>query len=250
MIVEIKGHKIELFETTQDLPILRFQKFNKYIMIANEVGNTFEDYDQRTVKALSFLQKEMVPEAIQELSNRRQTVFNAFNEFSPKSKAFAVLIKRIDGTYYDGYSPGELDKVLKHLDRIGLSYINSMEALNDVKKKIETELQVYFPTYFPKNGNINHTALRLRRINQLMDGLIEEKDIETVVYGIEKEILEQDKPNVWNVYVEGNMERVLEVDFHKFAVSVVELTGMDINKITTFTFYASVEHLKEKHKAK
>jgi len=150
MIVEIKGHKIELYESTQDLPILRFQKFNKYVMIANEVGNTFEDYDQRTVKALSFLQKEMVPEAIQELSNRRQTVFNAFNEFSPKSKAFAVLVKRIDSKYYDGYSPGELDEVLKHLDRIGLSYVNSMETLNDVKKNSKWNFKYIFRRIFQR----------------------------------------------------------------------------------------------------
>ncbi len=152
MIVEVKGHKIELYDSTQDLPILRFQKFNKYVMIANEVGNTFEDYDQRTVKALSFLQKEMVPEAIQELSNRRQTVFNAFNEFSPKSKAFAVLIKRIDGKYYDGYSPGELDEALKHLDRIGLSYVNSMETLNDVKKNSKRSFRYIFRRIFQREG--------------------------------------------------------------------------------------------------
>ena len=32
---------------------------------------------------LAFLKKEMIPEAIQELENRRQTVFNAFNNFTP-----------------------------------------------------------------------------------------------------------------------------------------------------------------------
>lgn len=150
MIVEIKGHRIDLYDTTQELPILRFQKFNKYMMIANEVGNTFEDYDARTVKALSFLQKEMIPEAIQELSNRRQTVFNAFNEFTPKGKAFAVMVKSIDGRKYTGLSPTELDEVLKHLDRIGLGYINSMEALNDVKKKSKRSFKSIIHSIFQK----------------------------------------------------------------------------------------------------
>jgi len=112
------------------------------------------------------------------------------------------------------------------------------------------ELQIYFPSYFPKGGNINHTVLRMKRINAMMSGIIDEKEIENEVYKLEKEILSQDKPNIWNVHTEGSMERILEVDFQKFAISVVELTGMDINKITTFTFYASVEHLKEKHKTK
>lgn len=84
----------------------------------------------------------------------------------------------------------------------------------------------------------------------MMDGIIEDKDVEDTLYEIEKDLLGHSKPNIWNVHVEGNMERVLEVDFQKFAVSVVEYTGMDIDKITTFTFYASVEHLKEKFKPK
>ena len=135
MIIYVNDHRIELYDNSQNLPILRFQKFNKYMMIANEVGNTFEDYDTRTAKALQFLQKEMVPEAIQELNNRRQAVFNAYNEFSPKGKAFAVLVKKIDDKRYEGISPNELDEVLKHLDRIGLGYLDSMKAISEVKKK-------------------------------------------------------------------------------------------------------------------
>ena len=68
------------------------------------------------------------------------------------------------------------------------------------------------------------------------------------IYNIEKEILHYEKPHTWNVFEEGNMEREMEVDFHKFGVAVTEQTGMDLNKISTFTFYASVEHLKEKFK--
>jgi len=134
MVIRVQGHRIELYDNTQNLPVLRFQKFNKYMMIANEVGNSFEDYDARTAKALAFLQKDMVPEAIGELNNRRQAVFNAFNEFTPKGKAFAVLVRSIDGKKYLGTSPDELDEVLEHLDRIGLGWIDSLEALSNVKK--------------------------------------------------------------------------------------------------------------------
>jgi hypothetical protein len=84
-----------------------------------------------------------------------------------------------------------------------------------------------------------------------MDAIIEDQ-LEEVeageVYKIEKDILHYERPNTWNVHEEGNMERSLEVDFHKFGVAVTEQTGMDLNKISTFTFYASVEHLKEKNK--
>lgn len=46
------------------------------------------------------------------------------------------------------------------------------------------------------------------------------------------------------------MERVLEVEFAKFAISVVERTGQDLETLTTMNFYAAVAHLKEKFKPK
>jgi len=91
MIYKHEKHEIELFDSIHDLPILRFQRFNKYQMIASEIGNTFTDYDARMQKTIQFLKKDMKAEAIQELENQRQCVFNAFNEFTPLGKSFASI---------------------------------------------------------------------------------------------------------------------------------------------------------------
>lgn len=248
MVYKFKNHEIEIYDSIQNLPVLRFQKFNKYQMIASEIGNDFADYDKRTEKALAFLHKNMVQEAIQELNNRRQTVFNAYNEFTPIGKSFAVLIKRIDKTVYETYAPDDLDAIIKHLNDIGFDYETSMNKLREVKKKIETELVVYYPQFFPKNSRKEHTALRVKRVNALLDKIIfQDETCKPKIYEIEKEILEIDKPNIWNVWQDNNMERILEVDFQKFGIAVTELSGQSLTDITTFTFYATVEHLKEKH---
>ena len=249
MVYKFKNHEIEIYDSIQNLPVLRFQKFNKYQMIASEIGNDFADYDKRTEKALAFLHKNMLQEAIQELNNRRQTVFNAYNEFTPIGKSFAVLIKRIDKTVYEMYAPDDLDAILKHLNDIGFDFETSMVKLREVKKKIETELVVYYPNFFPKNTDQNKSYLRVSRVNAMLDMIINNDDsYSDRVFEIEKEILEDDKPNIWNVWQENNMERVLEVDFQKFGISVMELSGQNLTEITTFTFYATVEHLKEKFK--
>jgi hypothetical protein len=249
MIYTHGKHEIELFDSIHNLPILRFQRFNKYQMIACEVGNTLSDYDQRMSKALQFMQKGMKDEAIQELENCRQTVFNALNEFTPSGKSFAMLVKRIDGKVYDTFSPDDLDRCLIHLEQIGLGTADAIAKLREVKKKIETELVVYYPVFFPKNGNKEQTILRVKRMNVLLDQVIENReDPSDELFDVEKEILENDKPNIWNVWKTGNMERVLEVDFQKFAISVMKHTGQVLDNMTTFTFYASVDLLKEETK--
>lgn len=150
MIYRHGKHEIEIFDSVHNLPVLRFQRFNKYMMQAVDIGNTFEDYERRTQKALQFLQKDMKPEALQELENRRQTVYNAFNDFTPKGKAFAILVKRIDGYNYTGYSPNDLDRVLEHLDRIGLGMDVTIEKLSEVKKKSKRNWSSILQSIFRK----------------------------------------------------------------------------------------------------
>lgn len=150
MIYKHGKHEIELFDSIHNLPILRFQRFNKYQMTASEIGNTFEDYDQRTSKALQFIRKGMNEEAIQELENRRQTVFYAYNEFSPMGKSFAVLVKRIDKTYYEDFSPDNLDRCIEHLEKIGLGNATSIEKLKEVKKKSKRNWSFIIPNFFQR----------------------------------------------------------------------------------------------------
>ena len=245
MICKHGKHEVELFDSIHNLPILRFQRFNKYQMQTCEIGNTFEDYDQRTQKTMQFIQKGMTNEALQEMENCRQTVFNAFNEFTPSGKSFAILVKRIDKVSYDTFAPDDLEKCLEHLEKIGLGNKEAIEKLQEVKKKINTELSVYYPEFFPKNGNMEQTALRAKRLNILLDSIIQDDDSEKEIFNIEKEILETDKPNVWNVWKKGNMERSLEVDFQKFAISVIRKTNQSLDNLMTFSFYATVELLKE-----
>lgn len=152
MVYKHGKHEIEIFDSIHNLPILRFQRFNKYQMQASEIGNTFNDYDQRTVKIAQFIQKKMFDEAIQELENRRQTVFNAYNEFTPIGKSFAILIKRINDVEYNDFTPDELDRCLEHLDRIGLGFATSIEKLKEVKKKSKRNWWFTFPNLFQKMG--------------------------------------------------------------------------------------------------
>jgi len=135
MIIKHKGHIIKIYDDIQLLPILRYQKFNKFVMMSNEIGNTFDDYDQRTAKTLQLLKTGMVDESIQEILNRRQTVFNAYNEYSPTNYALGCMIYQIDDTKYHTTKENTIETILQHLDRIGFNYKQSLETLTNVKKK-------------------------------------------------------------------------------------------------------------------
>lgn len=249
MIYSYNNHEIEIYDSIHTLPILRFQTFNKLQIMASEIGSDFMDYEQRTQKALAFLSKKMVPEAHQELLNRRQTVWNAMEKQSPSMSSFAVMVNRIDNVVYKKYAPDDLERILVHLNDIGLDVEAMTTQLKEVKKKINLELGVYFPKYFPKNANANERLLWVKAMDIRLEQIITGKEFTEALFDIEKQILETDKPNNWNVHVEGNMERSLELDFQKFAISVTKLSGGNLEEMVVMRFYATVEQLEDEHKA-
>lgn len=115
-----------------------------------EIGSSFEDYDNRTAKVIQFLKKGMIEDAVKELENRRQTVFNAYNDFSPMGKSFAVLVKRIDEVEYNDFTPDDLDRCLEHLTLIDFDFENSMKTLKEVKKKSKRNWLSIFRNNFQK----------------------------------------------------------------------------------------------------
>jgi len=135
MKISIAKHKIEFFDSAETLNILRYQKFNKYLMLDNQVGSTVQDYDKRLMKSIQFLSQDMKEETRRELDNARQAIYNIQNEFSPKQKAIAVLVKKIDDKYYKNIDAGTISEIEKHLDRIGFTKELMDEVLEKVKKK-------------------------------------------------------------------------------------------------------------------
>lgn len=108
------------------------------------------------------------------------------------------------------------------------------------------ELVAYFPKKFQKDPNRDLTTLRFNRSNAILDKIIDERPgIDQQIFGLEREILEMDKPNVWNVWSENNMDRMMEVDFAKFGIAVSRETKQDLENMTIFKFYTAVELLEE-----
>ena len=136
---------IVYYETPHDLPIRRYQKFNKYLMIAAEVGETLGDYDRRTQRAIVYLNNNDTANAAKELQNRRQAVFNALQEYSPTGLALACMVKSINGQQFNDISNEGLQHILNELDKQQLSRFSLIENVERLKKKLKVSLKYIFP---------------------------------------------------------------------------------------------------------
>ena len=118
---KIGKHTVEMYDAIDELPIVRFHKYQKLLLIDAGIGADIAALDQRIEKTRRFLMDGKPDKAQQELANLRQSVFFIQNGISPRHRAFAVLVKSIDGRECNDIS----DDALKQLT----------DTLNDAPEK-------------------------------------------------------------------------------------------------------------------
>lgn len=126
--------RIEYFESTEDLPIKRYQKFNKYLMLDSDVGSDFNAFNHRIANIKNFVDADLKQEALDEIVNFRQALFNGLNEISPSVNALVALIKTVDGKPFNYNSEKEVQRVIDYMDRSGFSKKDADNLTSEVKK--------------------------------------------------------------------------------------------------------------------
>jgi hypothetical protein len=116
----LKRTKLLLYTDTDQLPAERFSKVNKFWMLHDELGNSFDDIDKIHISRLliSLDDKEKSKKVI---DNLRVLIHNIINEINPESMAFACLIYSIDGVELTDLSDENLKRTIKYLSDRGLT---------------------------------------------------------------------------------------------------------------------------------
>lgn len=144
--VDIKGKKVELYDAIEDLPIMRFHKYNKMLLVDAGIGSDLADFDKHIEKAIRYAHSKTPQLAAVELENMRQNVYFIQSEISPRYLAFAVLVKSIDGNPCNDLSDDVLQKIVDLFADVPNAELTA--HLEAVKKKIDEELRLYFPRLF------------------------------------------------------------------------------------------------------
>lgn len=144
--VDIKGKKVELYDAIEDLPIMRFHKYNKMLLVDAGIGSDLADFDKHIEKAIRYAHSKTPQLAAVELENLRQNVYFIQSEISPRYLAFAVLVKSIDGKPCNDLSDDGLQKIVDLFADVPNAELTA--HLEAVKKKIDEELRLYFPRLF------------------------------------------------------------------------------------------------------
>lgn len=236
----IAGHRVRLYDTIDDLPIVRFQKFQKYLLVDSGIGGDVLAFDRRCEKVRRYLSQGKNDLAGQEMQNLRQCVYLIQEELNPKHRAFACLVESIDGERTDDLSDTGLARVLERLG--GMTAGEAASELGAVKKKIDTELSTYFPALFNGSETKEYFDILRKRALTILEGIArgEVADVEDLTTSL----ICFSKPR--NFSGVGGIEVEFDRNFETLCLSLSENLGIRPKECTVLEYYNAVDFLQDR----
>ena len=237
--VQIKGMNVELYDSIEDLPIMRFHKYNKMLLVDAGVGSDLSDFDRHIEKVIRYLNSPT--------PNMRQNIYFIQSEVSPRHLAFAVLVKSINGKPRNDLSDDGLQQTMSLFKDVANSEITA--HLEAVKKKIDDELRLYFPRLFD-DATLKEYYDKLKQrtivvLRTIIDGRATEADAKEID-DITAELITYFNPQTFtgSESVEIRHDR----QFENMCLILSQNLHVDPKKFTVLEYYNAFEYIKEQAK--
>ena len=131
--VELNGKKVRLYDSIEELPMVRFHKYNRMLLVDAGIGSDISDLDAHLERVVRYIRKGDNENAAKEMENMRQNVYIILQGQNLRHLSFACLVYSIDGQMCNDLSEEGLRQVLERLS--GAKKKDITEAYDSVKKK-------------------------------------------------------------------------------------------------------------------
>lgn len=236
---------VRVYDSIDEMPIVNFQKYNKYLLIDAGIGSDIDDVDSHIIRIARHIASNDSKKALQELQNMRQNIHMINCKISPKYLAFAALIHSVDGKEVHDLSDDSLKNLLDELKEVKHSSL--VDFLFRLKKKVETELETYFPGDFtsPKEKEFYDTLKN--RTLLVLDAIVTGKDHSESINAIDEKMLGSYKPKAFTG--SESVEVKYDKQFESTCLLIAQKTNMDARKMTVLQFYNALENIKQQIEA-
>lgn len=245
--VQIKGMNVELYDSIDELPMLRFHKYNKMLLVDAGVGSDLSDFDRHIEKVIRYLNSPTPNMATVELENMRQNIYFIQSEISPRYLSFAVLVKSIDGNPCYDLSDDGLQKIVDLFADVPNAELTA--HLEAVKKKIDEELRLYFPRVFDDAALKEYFDQLKERTVILLRTIIAGEATETDAKRIDEitaELITYFNPQSFSGA--DSVEIRYDKQFENMCLILSQNLHVDPKRFTVLEYYNAFEYIKEQAK--
>lgn len=246
--VKFNGHKVELYDSVQDLPVSRFQIFNLNLLIDSGIGGDMDGFIKRAQMIRGLIKNDDKEGASREVSNMVQNVVYITERVNPEMAAFCALIYRLDGRLIEDEDLSEegVKELIKELGKKRLLMSKLKEVLRSIKKKVDTEFEVFFPTMNDSAKVKEYYSALKRRTGLVLRG-IKGFDVESQIKSIDEFLMSRVK--VKNYFGAKGLQVQMIKRFEEMCILLNQYkVSSDSKKMTTLAFYQSLEAIKSQVK--
>ncbi len=252
--VKLGGHKVEIYDSIDELPMVRFHKYSKMLMVDAGVGSDINDFDAHIERAVRYIRNGDNENGAKELENLRQCVYLILQEQSVRDLSFACLVASIDGKACDDLSEQGLAEVVRTLGATPRK--DFTKELDEVKKKIDGELTSYFPDLFDDANAREYYDTMKRRAVAILENIIEGETKERTkqINDMTERMVLYVRPKVFA----GRQSVEIQHDkaFESMCLTISRETHADAKRMTVMEYYNAYEYIRkltkerQKHGAK
>lgn len=244
---KIGKHTVEYYDTIDELPIVRFHKYQKLLLVDAGIGADIAAFDQRIERTRRYLAAGKPDKAQQELENMRQCVFLIQSGTNPQHRAFAALVTKIDGKECNDLSDDALADVTKKLNDTPVKRLAAL--LEAAKKKIDGELMMYFPSLFNDSDVKEYYDLMRARTLEILKGIIAGEKDPAGTANVEKlttALVTHSKPKMFTG--SDGVEIQFDREFENICLVLSEQLHVEPKKYSVLEFYNAFDFVKERAK--
>lgn len=244
---KIGKHTVEFYDTIEELPIVRFHKYQKLLLVDAGVGSDIAAFDQRIEKTRRFLMAGKPEQAQQELENMRQCVFLIQSGVNPKHRAFAALVTKIDGQDCTDIGDDALAAITEKLNDVPESELTAQ--LEAVKKKIDGELTLYFPALFNDSDVKEYYDILRKRTLEILNGIVagvKDPAGAEIVDKLTTALITYSNPKMFTG--SDGVEIQFDRQFENLCLVLSEQLHVEPKKYSVLEFYNAFDFVKERAK--
>lgn len=242
--VQLNGHSVRIFDSIDELPIVRFHKYNRMILVDAGIGSDISDFDAHIERVVRYIRKGDNDSAAKELDNLRQNVYMIMQGQSVNDLSFACLVESIDGEACEDLSPEGLQKIVDTLG--GVTRKELADAYQSAKKKIDEELALYFPSLFDDVTTREYydilKRLTVTNLTRIAEGDSDER--RQKAEELRERLVLFQKPKVFTGH--DGLEVRHDKEFETMCLAITKETGRDAKGMTVLEYYNAYEYLQEK----
>lgn len=240
--ITLNGHKVVIYDSIDELPMTRFHKYSKMLLVDAGVGSDIGDFDAHLERATRYFRKGDNENGAKELENLRQCVYLILQEQSVRDLSFACLVAEIDGKPTDDLSEQGLAAICRMLG--GTPRKDFTKELDEAKKKIDGELTTYFPDLFDDAGAREYYDTMKRRTVAVLENIIngESDERDKAIEILTDRMILYHRPKTFNG--RQSIEIQHDKEYESMCLTISRETHADAKKMTVMEYYNAYEYIR------